>query len=850
MRKRWVGLIVLGAVICMLMMPAAKVYVHSQLGEEVASLFPATVSVWEVMTKGANCLPTSEIPQLGLINFDNWMLVVGLVFMAISAITLLKGERWTYVSIATAVGAVGLEATFALQFTNVCSSILFTLLLESKIWIYLPIAGSLILAVMGFIELKKAEVKPKMTDRTLRMLSGMLAIAAVMCIFLPAHTVNVSDTLTADPNDAAALNRAPSMLTEILASEGNLRSEAEEKGVYSGVLTGDLKVLEPYSDDGSNIQGIFTISKNTASPNAYMIAAIVLLALCAVLSFIPNVDRWFPLGMSVLAIVCIGASILGFTTVGSDDMFSTATRQICILGLGRLTIAPMLMTLLALDSAWFAALGVSRADEPYFVNPIPKKSRLRFIALTLAIGSFVLVLLPGAAISFTKSGKNKVLATVDITGAQSLTLAAPDELTAPVDSKGKAIYGEEADEGELNADAVSSVMRRMFSSFGITSWITLILLAAGTVAILMGKDKKLSIILFLMAFAVRLIAWIMTMISMPRSIGSASGTVFMYISLPLMLFSAFFSNFVGEEEIPKKYKLFLMMLPFLVAVFLFSYLPLYGWSYAFYNYKFGIPMDQQEFVGFKWFTEMITNQGHRENIVRVLKNTFGMSGLNLVTSILPMIFAIFLNEVGNVRFKKFVQIFTTLPNFISWALVFSFAMAMFAMDTGIFSKAMLAIGAISEPVAWLNSSEHIWIKMWAWSTWKGLGWGAIMYLAAIAGIDQELYEAARVDGANRWKQMRYITLPGLLPTFIVLFMLSVSNILNNGMDQYMVFQNSMNKNTIEVLDLYVYNITIASKGTTLYSFATAIGILKTLVSVTLLFSANFLSKKLRGESIV
>ena len=134
--------------------------------------------------------------------------------------------------------------------------------------------------------------------------------------------------------------------------------------------------------------------------------------------------------------------------------------------------------------------------------------------------------------------------------------------------------------------------------------------------------------------------------------------------------------------------------------------------------------------------------------------------------------------------------------------------------------------------------------------WKEVGWGTIVYLAALTGLDQELYEAAKVDGANRWKQMRYITLPGLLPTFIVLFMLSVSNILNNGMDQYMVFQNSMNKNTIEVLDLYVYNITIASKGTALYSFATAIGILKTLVSVTLLFSANFLSKKLRGESIV
>ncbi len=136
---------------------------------------------------------------------------------------------------------------------------------------------------------------------------------------------------------------------------------------------------------------------------------------------------------------------------------------------------------------------------------------------------------------------------------------------------------------------------------------------------------------------------------------------------------------------------------------------------------------------------------------------------------------------------------------------------MFAMDTGIFSKFMLAIGAIDQPVAWLNSSEHIWLKMWGWSTWKGLGWGAIMYLAAIAGIDQELYEAAQVDGAGRWAKIRYITLPGLLPTFFVLLMLSISNILNNGMDQYLAFQNPMNKNTIEVLDLYVYNITIASR---------------------------------------
>ena len=323
-------------------------------------------------------------------------------------------------------------------------------------------------------------------------------------------------------------------------------------------------------------------------------------------------------------------------------------------------------------------------------------------------------------------------------------------------------------------------------------------------------------------------------------------------SIPLLVFAAFFAGFADREELPKKYKLFLMMLPFLLSVFLFAYLPLYGWSYAFYNYKFGLPMDQQEFVGLKWFTEMFSNPANRDSIVRVLKNTLGMSGLNLATSWLPMIFAVFLNEITRTRFKKFVQIFTTLPNFISWALVFSFAMCLFAADTGIYSRLMMSLGLNdpANPTVWLNSGDHIWLKMWGWSTWKGLGWGAIMYLAAISGIDQELYEAAKVDGASRWGLMRHITLPGLLPTFFVLLLLSISNILNNGMDQYLVFQNPMNRQTIEVLDLHVYNITIASGGTALYSYATAIGILKTLVSVTLLFSANFLSKKLRGESIM
>ncbi|HPF87747.1 MAG TPA: ABC transporter permease subunit [Candidatus Limiplasma sp.] len=293
-----------------------------------------------------------------------------------------------------------------------------------------------------------------------------------------------------------------------------------------------------------------------------------------------------------------------------------------------------------------------------------------------------------------------------------------------------------------------------------------------------------------------------------------------------------------------------MVLPFLVAVFLFAYLPLSGWRYAFYNYKLGVSMDQQEYVGFKWFTSLWANDAQRTETVRVLTNTFAMSGIGLLTSWLPVAFAIFLTEIRVGFFKKFVQIFTTLPNFISWVLVFSFALSIFSLDTGIVNKALLKLGVIDEAIAYLNSSEHIWIKMWLWNTWKTLGWSAIMYLAAIAGIDQELYEAAKVDGAGRWRQIAHVTIPGLLPTFFVLLLLQISNIVNNGMEQYLVFQNAMNKSTIEVLDLYVYNISLGTRSTTTISMATAIGILKSLVSIVLLFLANRFSKLVRGESIV
>ena len=862
LKKRWGILILALAAIAALFLPGLSLYVHSQLGEETAALFPSTITPWQMATRGAGCLPTDAIPALGVLNFSGWMAVAAAALLVVSAVLNLAGSRkLNGVGIALGGASLALSATFAIHLNNLASSLLFQMLFTVQAWVYLPVGAAVVLLAYEALLLRgtKAEREklslsgqrpPIFHESVWRRLMGVTALIAALLMLLPVYSVSVPATLTDDPADAAALNGSTSLLSTALGRDQMLNSLKVE-GRFSNVISGDIAALEPFSADENNIKGIFQIpqSSTTLSANPTLIAALALLLLAALLSFLPAVDKWFPTSLATLATIALGASLLNTLSIGAADMYTGAARQTLHLGLGTLMPFAGLCVLAAAVSAVCGVLCIRAADAPYFVNPIPKRSQIRLVAVTLAVLSVACVLLPGASFSFYNPGKTKVGATATMTGLEALALKAPERVSAPTSGKGKVLYGETEKEGVMNAAEVADTMNGMARTFGLLTWATLLLTVAGVVTVAMCR-RKAAIALFLAGFALRVLTWIMLVTGMPAALGTAGGTLWLYISLPLLLFAAFFANNAQEETLPKKYKLFLMMLPFLLAVFLFAYLPLYGWSYAFFNYKFGIPLSQQEFVGFKWFTEMFTNAANRENIVRVLKNTFGMSGLNLLTSWMPMIFAVFLNEINNTRFKKSVQIFTTLPNFISWALVFSFAMCLFAMDTGIFSKFMLGIGAISEPVVWLNSSSHIWLKMWAWSTWKGLGWGAIMYLAAISGIPVELYEAAKVDGANRWHQMRYITLPSLLPTFFVLLMLSISNILNNGMEQYLVFQNPMNKQTIEVLDLYVYNITIASGGTTLYSFATAIGILKTLVSVTLLFSANFVSKKLRGESIV
>lgn len=293
-------------------------------------------------------------------------------------------------------------------------------------------------------------------------------------------------------------------------------------------------------------------------------------------------------------------------------------------------------------------------------------------------------------------------------------------------------------------------------------------------------------------------------------------------------------------------RLFYCILPFIILTFLFSYFPLHGWIYAFFDYKPPLSLSQCEFVGMKWFKTLFANKTQVAQMIQVMKNTFAMSLLGILTSILPLGFAIFLNEIKCKWFKNLVQTLTTLPNFISWVLVYSVAFSLFT-DSGMVNTLLTNLGIITEPIKFLDSDAHTYLWMTLWNLWKGLGWGAIMYLAAIAGIDAELYEAARVDGANRFQLIKNITVPALMPTFFVLLMMSVANFLNNGMDQYYVFQNSFNKEHIQVLDLYVYNIGMTGSS---LSLATAISMLKSVVSVTLLMIVNFVSKKTRGESII
>ena len=289
----------------------------------------------------------------------------------------------------------------------------------------------------------------------------------------------------------------------------------------------------------------------------------------------------------------------------------------------------------------------------------------------------------------------------------------------------------------------------------------------------------------------------------------------------------------------KQWSLFFIALPLMIYVFAFRYVPLLGWYFAFIEYRIGTPIMNCDFVGLANFKAMVSNPA----FFRALKNTMIFSGIKYALLFLPPVFAIMFNEIQNDRYRKIVQTMTTLPHFISWIIVYGLMWALFSTE-GAVNRALSFFGTKQ---SLLTDRNNVYLFQTCLSVWKGLGWDAIVYVAAIAGIDQQLYEAAAIDGAGYFRRAIHITLPGIMPTMVVLLLLGVANIISNGMDQYFLFQNSLIYNKIETLELYTYKQGIKLMD---YSYASAVDITKSVVSITLLFATNFIAKKVRGNSIV
>jgi ABC-type polysaccharide transport system, permease component len=294
----------------------------------------------------------------------------------------------------------------------------------------------------------------------------------------------------------------------------------------------------------------------------------------------------------------------------------------------------------------------------------------------------------------------------------------------------------------------------------------------------------------------------------------------------------------------KPYSLMLMTFPLFILVLVFNYAPLWGWSIAFVDYTPGVSIFASKFNNFSQFVRFFEAGSQ---FVPVLRNTLVLSLLQLVLTPIPIILALMLTETKNIFFKKTIQTVTSFPNFISWVIVYSIFFAFLSVEDGMINHLLLGLKLIKEPTDILANPNAAWYLQTFASIWKGVGWSAIIYLAAITGIDKELYDASEVDGAGRFKKILHITVPGIMPTYSVILILTVGGLINAGFDQYYVFDNTMVHDMINVIDTYTYKMGLQQFD---FSYATAVGIFKTLVSVVLLCSSNFISKVVTGKSII
>jgi len=301
-----------------------------------------------------------------------------------------------------------------------------------------------------------------------------------------------------------------------------------------------------------------------------------------------------------------------------------------------------------------------------------------------------------------------------------------------------------------------------------------------------------------------------------------------------------YSSFIKKVIMQKS--LVLMSLPIMIYVFIFGYRPLKGLVMAFQNFRPGKKV--QNWVGIKNFEILFAD----ESFVRVLRNTICMSVINLTLSfIFAILLAVLINEITDKVFKRVVQSVSYLPHFLSWIIVTGLVANFLTTENGLLNSLLMQAGIIRQPIHWLGEPNYFWWIVGSSHVWKETGWNSIIYLAAITSISPELYEAAYIDGASRFQRVRYVTLPGIKSTFVVLLILNLGWILNAGFEVQFLLGNGIVRDVSETIDIFVLRNGISLGN---YSLATAAGLFKSAVSLVMLTGANYLSGRISGEKLV
>jgi len=293
-------------------------------------------------------------------------------------------------------------------------------------------------------------------------------------------------------------------------------------------------------------------------------------------------------------------------------------------------------------------------------------------------------------------------------------------------------------------------------------------------------------------------------------------------------------------------ELMFMSVPFLAYIILFAYAPIWGWLMAFQNYRPGLSFFKQQWVGLTQFKNLFSYMG----FVQVIRNTVAMSLINLVLGMLcPVILALLLNEINNMFFKRTVQTISYLPHFLSWIIATGIIANVLSTDPaiGIINNILMNLHIVSQPILFLGIPKIFWGIVGVSTVWKEVGWGTIIYLAAISSIDPALYEAAEIDGAARFQKMLNITLPGIKATIIVLLIMNVGHILDAGFEIQYFLGNGLVSDYSKTIDIFVLDYGINQFN---YSLATAAGIFKSAVSITMLLFANFIAGKVSDERLI